>query len=240
MPDWPKWKAVPGFFSSDGSLNSDNTSANTDYEKEDGMYRASSPPGARGGRRPAASPTSRAFLLLALISTIGSVVSIYVISQLLSSAQKLTFPSYLDTQAVTYDCGGSSGEAIAKGCVFDELLLAWVPSQCPRRQETKFMDYMNWTWPMYEDLEGTRPLDRHQLSRWDGKEYYTTQREHSGHCMFIMLRFFDSVRYGNRVDSMAMHHPHARHCTQFILELLEQTKDRDKLFGPFTIEYESC
>lgn len=182
MPKWPEWKPVPV---------SDDTA-----ESNHGHF---------GKPRSA----SRVYALLAVFASVICVVSLGFILQILSSARSLTFPSYLDTQ-FKYDCGNSSAEALANDCVFDELLLSWVPSQCPRRQETKFMDYMNWTWPMYADLEGEQPLDRHQLSRWDHKEYYTTQREHSGHCMFIMLRFFDSVRYGNRVDSMAMHHPHGK------------------------------
>ncbi|KAI1337279.1 hypothetical protein F5Y15DRAFT_425865 [Xylariaceae sp. FL0016] len=212
MPDWPKWKQVPESDAANGYAQ------------------------AQLAKR---QHTIRSYAILAVFASVVSIVSLGAVMHMLSSAQTLVFPSYLDTQ-FKYDCGNSSDEALAKGCVFDELLLSWIPSECPRRQEAKFMDYMNWTWPMYADIEGEQPLDRHQLSRWDNKEYFTTQREHSGHCMFIMLRFFDSVRYGNRVDSMAMHHPHARHCTQFILELLEETKDRDTIFGPFTIEYESC
>lgn len=59
-------------------------------------------------------------------------------------------------------CGKSVKEALAKGCIFDELSTAWLPERC-RDEEllaelTTKGDGPNGTWLYWADKEHTQPL----------------------------------------------------------------------------------
>lgn len=72
------------------------------------------------------------------------------------------------------DCGHSVEEAKARGCVFDELIPAWMPASCPRVGSNEFVaagrdwESRNGTsfssWRYYIDAELKREINVDQLA----------------------------------------------------------------------------
>src|SRR4051812_2353235 len=89
-------------------------------------------------------------------------------------------------------CGNSVEEALALGCTFDPLSLAWLPSYFPRDVAHEFVEAAgNGTkWRYWMDKEGAKELRGiDELARIAPKVlYWTTVREHMNHCVYMLLR----------------------------------------------------
>jgi hypothetical protein len=114
------------------------------------------------------------------------------------------------TPGVT-NCGNSTQEAIARGCIFDRLTLRWLPKSCPRDMEDEFLAHAGpWGWTYWGDQGKSQILNQQELS-YLGEEgrYWTTPEEHHAHCAFIIFRHYSIWERGGRMDSMASNVPHA-------------------------------
>ncbi|KAE9377505.1 hypothetical protein N431DRAFT_461110 [Stipitochalara longipes BDJ] len=116
------------------------------------------------------------------------------------------------TNSPTYTCGTSLLEAQSLGCRFDPLTVAWLHPSCPNDLSTNFTE-LNFKY--YADADATIPLSTDGLSRALGDKdnfYWTSWEEHNMHCVFIILKFYQVVERGGRIDSMSGSSAHAKHC----------------------------
>ncbi|KAL9109183.1 MAG: hypothetical protein Q9227_006108 [Pyrenula ochraceoflavens] len=140
-----------------------------------------------------------------------------------------------------YDCGNSTAEAHANGCVFDRLTVSWQPVACSRAETDTWLAYAgDAAYNYYLDREGKELLTEHQLSHLGETWYWSTMREHLSHCLYLMLRFHDAAGKGERVDSIAANPHHARHCVKNVLRALERVPEWDGISTTGDIQYLKC
>ncbi|KAF2691802.1 hypothetical protein K458DRAFT_438148 [Lentithecium fluviatile CBS 122367] len=152
-----------------------------------------------------------------------SYVATFLIAVLLSTVVfVLHQPSSMNTlsQPTTkhLNCGNSTAEARAKGCVFDVLTNMWVPEPCWDREDTE--EFMRTApWQSYNMQDGKRLLTLEEMSERVGKDqlapnssslpHGTPLREHwflSGNSnmpVFHSLSYQHTVHYSNSLVHMA-------------------------------------
>jgi len=127
-------------------------------------------------------------------------------------SQFSVFPVNSSTNSPMYTCGTSVSEAISLGCQFDPLTVAWLHPSCPNDLSTNFTEL---DFKYYADSDAMIPLSTDELSHAMGDNdnfYWTSWEEHNMHCVFIILRFYQVVERGGRIDSMSGSSAHAKHC----------------------------
>lgn len=127
------------------------------------------------------------------------------------------------------DCGASVADAKAKGCVWDELTKAWIPSQCPQfgLDEYKLEGMLanphdNATsWPYYADQNGEVEVSLNVLAEDEARDplepVWTTSRQHLTHCAWSLKRVLWSYENGKgHYDKISRLH-HVNHCVDTLL-----------------------
>jgi hypothetical protein len=111
-----------------------------------------------------------------------------------------------------YTCGTSVSEAISLGCQFDPLTVAWLHPSCPNDLSSNFTEL---DFKYYANADASSILNTDELSQTmgtNGQFYWTSWEEHNMHCVFIILKFYQVVERGERIDSMSGSSAHAKHC----------------------------
>ncbi|TEA16562.1 hypothetical protein C8034_v012399 [Colletotrichum sidae] len=120
----------------------------------------------------------------------------------------------LTTNAVYLDCGNSTAEAKAKGCVYETLLNYWVPAKCHDKEyEQEYQD--DDTWYAYSDKNLTKRLTREEME--NVPSYYTSIDDHVNHCStFWKKQFWTLFEERRVVDSVITNGYHTEHCADFL------------------------
>ncbi len=143
------------------------------------------------------------FRLVILTTTVTTVLlTLFVLNQCGKlQVRPPQSPQRLDMENRLH-CGNSLAEALACGCIFDQLTLNWLPQPCVRTTEDDFKQF-NGSWPYWSDHEGIDPINPDtELSLRVGDEgFWTTQREHTAHCAFLLIRVADAARQDGIFDS---------------------------------------
>ncbi|EKD17529.1 uncharacterized protein L3040_006643 [Drepanopeziza brunnea f. sp. 'multigermtubi'] len=149
----------------------------------------------------------------------------------------------LDPQApprAALHCGDSLEEAKARGCIFDIVTANYIHRDCPLDFQDEFYYYQNGTpWTYWKDQRGTMPMTLEELA--DADEYYSTDREHTIHCAFILKRQHAVMARGDRLDSMTGGFAHADHCVQYLLEGLRKSDEQlDRITTHSVVRWLDC
>lgn len=153
------------------------------------------------------------------------IVSAILITAVLSSMATLgivLLPS-LKVPKESHDlaCGETFEEAHLHGCTFDALSVSWLRPECSRHGLQEFLEASgNETWRYWKDEDGLFEIPTYEaLSHLPpGSIYWTTQKEHLYHCMWMVLRLHDALDHGTRPDRVAKHYGHAKHCLNMMVE----------------------
>ncbi|KAH6666763.1 hypothetical protein B0J14DRAFT_604344 [Halenospora varia] len=165
--------------------------------------------------------------IAAAISTIGFAIILTLYLQLLSQA----YPPRLH-------CGSSVEEAVLRGCTWDTISKYWLPAECPRIgiPENAVTD-----WNYYTTPQGGETVD---ITGTDGSGYkwWSTEKEHSMHCAYLLVRMGYVVSTSGRVDNTLQNFPHTRHCALFLLDraLLSPTANNITTKGKSPSKVGSC
>ena len=151
------------------------------------------------------------------------------------------------------NCGDSIEEALARGCSFDPLTAAWIPPNCPRDMTTEFIEAggasKDKKWRYWADKEGEHEFQGfEELSHnGTGARYWTTQREHLNHCLYMLLRvhrLMQRARHGDgRVDWKSESFSHFTHCATMLYNTSiahDQKLDDIRASGQIAFGYGSC
>ncbi|KAL1853957.1 hypothetical protein Daus18300_011624 [Diaporthe australafricana] len=174
-------------------------------------------------------PNSTQLILLGLSISLLTFTSLYINLRL-----SLRPPSRLH-------CGWTIEEAQARGCVFDTLSKAWLPSACPLYGLDEYMDagvaVSNDTekpWPFYRDKEHKQEISVREMSHMayaykGGPEFRTSNREHVTHCAWMLTRMAHAYSTGQRRDVNSDNFEHNKHCALFLLGVALKAPDIDDI-----------
>ncbi|KAH7323275.1 hypothetical protein B0I35DRAFT_407649 [Stachybotrys elegans] len=121
-------------------------------------------------------------------------------------------------------CGNTTAEARALGCSYDLLSATWWPAACQDQSTAKeFEDWLRAPervrpWPFFYDKEGTRHIETlEEMSEMAGKDIWTTQEFHAGHCILWWKRLHKSMEGRIATNIWAGEYHHTAHCTSVLL-----------------------
>ncbi|KAH8880819.1 hypothetical protein GQ53DRAFT_754785 [Thozetella sp. PMI_491] len=120
------------------------------------------------------------------------------------------------------DCGNSTAEAKAKGCVYDLMASGWMPQPCYQKEiSDKYLARDEWKFYSEEGggVENEISYDMAKEGRFD--RYYTTNGFHVGHCLYGWERYWFAVEHDLPVDKQAKMPYHSRHCSEYIMSNLK-------------------
>lgn len=151
----------------------------------------------------------------------GSLSLIIITTPYIDLRFKLRVPDRLD-------CGLSIQEANAKGCIFDTLSKAWLPSSCPFYGLDEYMaaglaisNDTDKPWPFYR--EKTQEISIQEMSHMaaarkaDIQEFQTSTREHVTHCAWMLIRMAHAYKFSERRDLNVDSFEHNKHCALYLL-----------------------
>ena len=122
------------------------------------------------------------------------------------------------TKPVSCSCGGTTvAEAVARGCKFTPLAIAWLPPQCLDEDLAAEFDRAGpeGGWSYWADLNATIPLTREEvgmLADTEGVVFYTTQEWHVMHCMYTWRKHYRSKWTGVTIERRSNGIDHIEHC----------------------------
>lgn len=145
------------------------------------------------------------------------------------------------TAGELFSCGKNLDDAIRKGCTWDELTNSWLPAECPRAGEAEYM--ASWgnqggakSWIVYSDRNGTTQVDRSRLVFQNSSDlftghtvWWTTEGQHSAHCLFLLQRLTTVTSAGGRLDFMTGNPSHAQHCIRYLFNMARSSPTWDKV-----------
>ena len=133
------------------------------------------------------------------------------------------------------DCGNSSTEARAKGCVFDVLLTTWIHADCfdAELHEQYLTEH---TFPFWRKptLEESISLD--EVRRGDYYEIYTNLDYHFVHCGYAWVYILRKYRRAEAIEGELWRMSHTLHCVHHLVDRPPMELDRTVL----NIGFETC
>lgn len=111
-------------------------------------------------------------------------------------------------------CGSSIAEATAKGCVWDLMNYAYVPTACYDKEESSrwIEKYGPWKW--HRDANGAEPVQQVDLSKTE--TVYAEQSWHVEHCLYTIRSTHVAGVKNGYVTDQAVQVNHTNHCIDFI------------------------
>jgi hypothetical protein len=164
-------------------------------------------------------------LLSAIVSSavtiaVMAAVPLHIRAARIGSTRMLDEPGFATTENLT--CGDSIEEAHQHGCTFDPLTVRWLRPECSRHGAQEFVEsagkesYQYWhnknfteQFPDYDALSMLAPKVL----------YWSDQREHLYHCMWLLLRVHHVMEHGGRVDDYTSNYQHSKHCLQMMVDM---------------------
>jgi hypothetical protein len=164
-------------------------------------------------------------------------------------------------------CGSSIAEAKAKGCQYDDLIKAWLPSACPRHGTKEFQasgaawvaSQLNSTlavdlketgsWPYFNKLEKPVQMtpeevaglgDKSDSYPGPGSTWFSSHREHLHHCAWVLKRLSNAYSRGLRADDQTRSYPHIDHCVNIMLAGSLQAPGVDEVITRGNVWFGSC
>lgn len=133
-------------------------------------------------------------------------------------------------------CGTSSNEAIARGCRFDLIATAWLPSKCIDEDLVSEFESF-YPWKYFRNHNGTQTYSNDPNVLGSQTELiWVTHRWHSAHCLFMWKKLNRALIQGRDTDGETIMQGHTDHCTKTILNGV----GLDEISGLMEIIYPSC
>ena len=125
-----------------------------------------------------------------------------------------------DPQSLSCSCGGTTvADALARGCIFTPLAIAWLPPHCIDQALSDEFDVSGpgpgGSWDYFADPQGTATLNRTEVGlladRHDGV-FYASQNWHITHCTFTWRKHYRSKTTGVTIERRSNGLDHIGHC----------------------------
>jgi hypothetical protein len=150
-----------------------------------------------------------------------------------------SFPSGQLTWAQKFTplpCGTTPAEALARGCHFDIIATAWLPSKCIDYELAAEFAALH-PWQYFANRNGTDPFpdDPDVLGTQTGL-VWTTDRWHAAHCLYMWKKLNRAIVGGWMTDAETVSQSHTDHCTMNIMNM----KEPDAIKGVMEVIYPPC
>ncbi|KAK4500937.1 hypothetical protein PRZ48_009129 [Zasmidium cellare] len=146
-----------------------------------------------------------------------------------------------DIVKASCSCGASPQEAMARGCRFDQLAMAWLPPHCRDDELMDMLDNMqteqNHTWTYYTHPDAEEQLSAEQVSLLAGDPdrspdlVVTTMDWHHSHCLSILWKKARSRQTNVIVEGRYAEEKRDMHCIKSVLEFIASSPGAAELLA---------
>lgn len=113
-------------------------------------------------------------------------------------------------------CGESVAEARSLGCVFDVVLLGWVPWRCHNHMlATQFLNRGDWTFS--RDRNGTVAVDVAEFARGEWDTLYGSHEFYILNCAYTWRKVREAAMVGDVLDGYLADRHQTNHCEMMML-----------------------
>jgi len=146
--------------------------------------------------------------------------------------------NFISTQADTVPCGNTPEDAMAAGCIYDEVLLHWMPSSCSDPELINEIVHA-WPWVFYTSKIATHQLTAAEVRSGNQDIKWVSQELHRWHCVATWKILSSAAALGNTVPGYALDYNHTNHCTDHVL-LNKHSENPFAINSKLDIEYTPC
>lgn len=118
---------------------------------------------------------------------------------------------------VSTNCGNSSDEARARGCVFDLMSWCWLPPACHDAELSEQFLRENGPWDWYLDLKATLHVDQEEVAKGNTDLVYVAESYHQIHCAYVWSKMHRAYMGQGAMDSYIGSFNHTKHCSEVLL-----------------------
>lgn len=119
-------------------------------------------------------------------------------------------------------CGVTPKEARDSGCVFDIILMGWVPQRCHDAGLANKLGQEQ-PWVFYRDRNGTLPpMSVQELARGDWGALYVNRAFAVAACAYSWQKMHSAAMSGDVLDGYTSHWHHTEHCGDIMTMQLEE------------------
>ena len=121
-------------------------------------------------------------------------------------------------------CGTSTRQALAMGCAFDQLAVAWLPRHCQDEELTKQFEHagpgVDGAWTYYADDKGQQILNVTEVSLLadSGKPFFGTEQWHVMHCNYSWRKQLRAPNTGCAIEDRYYKIQHVEHCGMLVAD----------------------
>ncbi len=135
-------------------------------------------------------------------------------------------PSTTSRDSFIMDCGQSPDEAHARGCRYEPLGSAWIPSLCSFQEVIDRYDdiFDRWTWfsdpGLTDPLEHSWQLDLLRTGNYSSV-FTSAQNAHEVHCLYTWRKLnFAMEQNKSWIDARSLEYSHAEHCAVSLTQII--------------------
>lgn len=164
---------------------------------------------------------SRIIKIISSISpwqTVGFMLMLGTIAILWTMPSILSTYNSIDYHSSIFHCGESPAEAITRGCNFDIMSFAWLPTPCfDRELMEEFLGLRQWTW--YTDKDGQTVASELNIREGKYNEIFVSWEYHLVHCTYMWRKMHRALLQGglDAVDGYIGSLHHTEHCSNMLL-----------------------
>lgn len=124
----------------------------------------------------------------------------------------------LEKSSTSLDCGNSTADAKAKGCIYDLMASGWLPPSCYQQQlSERYLATDKWKFYTEDGGQGTQ-LSYEMAKQGQFDAMYVSNGFHIAHCLYGWERYSAARKNNLPIDRQAKALHHATHCSDFILQ----------------------
>lgn len=138
-------------------------------------------------------------------------------------------------------CGATSSEALARGCQFDVLAMAWLHPHCRDQELMSMLEDIgiaqNHTWTYYSFPNATLQLSAGHVSLLAGDpskqpdKIVTTMDWHHSHCIYLLWKQARSSATGVVTEGRYAEEKHLMNCMKLVLEFVATVPKSQELLA---------
>ena len=129
-------------------------------------------------------------------------------------------------------CGQSPSEARQAGCVFDAILIGWVPWRCHNTAlAAEFLEKKNWSFFSGRNSTGSISIEEFMAGEWSS--VYTSYEFYVLHCIYAWRKVREAAKLGEVLDGYLADSHQVNHCEMIMLRRTALDSFDTQVFSKF-------
>ncbi|KAH7082496.1 hypothetical protein FB567DRAFT_594969 [Paraphoma chrysanthemicola] len=166
--------------------------------------------------------------------SISLIVLLFVQSFQVNNERRMAFTVWDPSSA----CGTSPEEAAHRGCVYDEVLLHWMPEKCSSPLLIDEFVHV-WPWKFWTEKATTRELSLAEVREGNQIDKWVSFGLHRWHCVATWKALTLAATTGTTVPAYALDWNHTVHCSDHVL-MNAHSRNPFSINSHLDIEYTPC